>query len=440
MYNDIDWIVPEHHSPMNLETYNNPLYASTRIQFRMKCYPLIMYEIIDLEDEEKIKLMECSNKIIAPSSIIQKLCQYGNIVSEYTFQIHNKKNRVTIAEYYNYNPNSGLEPDAIYIPSYIFEGLDIEYGQDVSFNFINETLPKGDYIRIQPETNKIMQIDNYQIYLQEHLQKHYTCLIKGETIKIPYFDDVINLIIHDIKPNDIVSITDVDLTVDFEPSLEQKEIEKQQEELLEAEKKRIEEMQEEQKKREVAATFDPKKMRFHRPNQNINIDEEQEKPEPFQSFGGQGNILGSINNNTTINPAKEREEMRLKRLKFLEDKIEKEKHEKEKHQKETQNPVTNVKPNIKPNAKTNAKSNVKPNTKSNAKSKVKKIDGINVDDIVPVIDIEPPHNLMNITPDSIKELDKITNKKNKPKFKLRLKKKSTRLDSTKLASKNDSKD
>lgn len=379
------------------------IYASSRIPFRMKCYPLIVYQTTHPDESEEIKIMECSNKIIAPDSVIQKLCQYGNIQSEYVFQINSKRNRVTIGKYYNYNPEFGeAEHNTIYVPNYIFEGLSIEYGDEVSFNFINESLPKGDYIRLQPITNQIMQVDNYQLYLQEHLQKHYTCLIKGESIRIPYFDEVIVMMIHDLTPSDIVSITDTDLAVEFEPSLEQKEIEKQQEELLKAEQKRAEEqMQEQQRKLEeirlkqmeeekqnssstMVGAFNPGTMRFKRP-----VDESESKPESepkqddgFVAFSGKGNTLSE--HTTTVDKPnqiskKALNELRLRRLKFLDNKIK-------------QTPKKNKPPPV----------------------------------------VKPPINTMSgmqpiVSEDILKEVTKITkddkNKKKKPKFKLKLKKK-----------------
>ena len=214
-------------------------HAGSRIPFKLKCYPLAMY-LPKAGEEEKIKLMECSNKIIAPMSVLQKICQY-NVQPEHIYQINKKKNRVSIEIYYEYSDMNQMN-DAIYVPIYIFEGLGIDYGDTVDLDFVNEVIPKGNYVKMQPVTNQIQEVNDYETYMTGHLERNYTCLCKGDTIKFAYYDDVIEMIIHDLQPANIVSITNTDLSVDFEPSVEQREKEIQNEiekaKFLEEEKKR----------------------------------------------------------------------------------------------------------------------------------------------------------------------------------------------------------
>lgn len=209
--------------PSQFETLK---HAGARIPFKFKCYPLAMY-IPKAGEHEKVKLMECSNKIVAPNNVLQKICQY-NVQSEHVYQINKKMNRVSIEIYYEY---SDMDPmnDVIYVPRYIFEGLGIEYGDTVDLDFVNEVIPKGIYVKMQPVTNQIQEVDDYQTYMTNHLQSNYSCLVQGDTIRFPYFDDVIEMIIHELQPSNIVSITNTDLSVDFEPSVEQREKERQME-------------------------------------------------------------------------------------------------------------------------------------------------------------------------------------------------------------------
>lgn len=405
-------------TPTDLAQTDMPLYAGLRIPFQMICYPLIVYQLNHPIEEDEIKSMEYSNKIIAPDTILQKLCQYGNIQSEYVFQINKGNNRVTIGKYYTYDSNIDDNNNIIYVPQYIFEGLNIEYGGVVDFSFINEPIPKGEYIRLQPLTNKIMKIDNYQIYLQEHLQKNYTCLIKGESIKIPYYDDMIVMIIHDVSPTNIVSITDTDLAVDFEPSIEQKDIEAQQETLLKEEKEKeerikIEKQLIEQKRIEAdKITTQPNNnitsMRFNRlPLTDVDKDNDKDKatlePNTFIAFEGTGHVSGTVkktlggNNGQNV---KDLETMRQKRLKFLDTRI------------QIKQPSEQIKQSK--------------NTVLNTPSKQ---DTINLDNII----IKNPSLI-----DETKNTKPI---KPKFKFKLKLKKtKTNKLDTTKLVNQNNNLD
>jgi hypothetical protein len=258
--------------------------ANLRVPFKLVCYPLVCYNAVPSE-EYQIKQMECSNRIIAPDSVIQQLCQYENIVQEHVFQINMGENRVSIGKYYT-NATAD-QPNAIYVPQYIFESLGIEWGAQVTLNFINESIRKGTFARLQPLTNQITEIDDYQTYMQEHLQANYTCLIKGQVIKFPYLDSEIVMIIHDLQPADIVSITNTDLAIDFEPSVEQREIEHQREETLRMEQEKafaeLEKMKEASKLKPIVSETNLSKQSA------LNV-------QTFVPFGGKGHVLSSSQN------------------------------------------------------------------------------------------------------------------------------------------------
>jgi hypothetical protein len=277
------------------------LRAGARIPFKFKCFPLIVYDMTAKDSEkDKIRLMQCSNKIIAPNTILQKLCQYGNIQPEHVFQINKMKNRVSIEIYYEYDAYSETN-DVIYVPNYIFESLGIEYGDEVELSFINEVIPKGRHIKLQPVTNKIQEVQDYQTFLQQHLQAYYTCLIKGDTIKFPYYDDEILMIIHSLEPNNIVSITNTDLEVDFEPSVEQREkearIESEMEEKLIADMKRAKEVKQKSEHLKSFGTnmhklnYDELNSDENYKNQEFMKQPEQPHQSEFVAFQGKGRSL-----------------------------------------------------------------------------------------------------------------------------------------------------
>jgi hypothetical protein len=276
-----------HHLNNEMSNTNNFISrrANKRVPFKMICFPLVCYNAL-LSEEDEIKGMECSNRIVAPDSIIQQLCQYENIVSEHVFQINKSENRVSIGKYYT--SANAEQPNAIYVPQYIFEGLGIEWGSQVTLNFINESISKGTFARLQPLTNKITEIDDYQNYMQQHLQSNYTCLIKGQAIKFPCFDSQIIMIIHELQPDNIVSITNTDLAIDFEPSIEQRDIERQKEEELRKEQEKAF-LELEQSKKEIKLNDT-----YRNNNQEFLKSQEPETPS-FVSFEGTGYSLSSPN-------------------------------------------------------------------------------------------------------------------------------------------------
>jgi hypothetical protein len=282
--------------------------ANARVPFNMVCFPLVCYNPM-LVEEHEIKQMECSNRIIAPDSVIQQLCQYENIVSEHVFQINKSENRVSIGKYYT--SATAEQSNAIYVPQYIFEGLSIEWGAPVTLNFINESIPKGTFARLQPLTNKITEVDDYQTYMQQHLQSNYTCLIQGQSIMFPCFDEQIIMIIHELQPQNIVSITNTDLAIDFEPSIEQREIEHQKEEELRKEQENAFAQLTQLKQKANPKTLGSDLVSFGKNMHKLNYDEinsdenyrnnnqeylkhpNEPDTQSFVSFGGKGYVLSS---------------------------------------------------------------------------------------------------------------------------------------------------
>jgi hypothetical protein len=265
-------------------------HAGERIRFSMICFPLSFHEEYD-----KFKNFEYSNKIIAPNNIIQQLSQYDNIKSEYIFQINKKKNRVTIGEYYKYNPSLPLS-NAIYIPNQIFESLGIENGDRVAFDFINVNIPKGTRVELQPDTDKINEIEDIQDYLHKHLQENYTCLISGDIIKIPFFADHINMIINTLEPADIVSITNTDLIVDFKPSVESLYRKKTPSPDITKIDSNVHKLN--FANNEDPDSFDPNDLfKFKRPNRNL--DDTDNTKNDVVSFQGKGHQLGNISEPTS---------------------------------------------------------------------------------------------------------------------------------------------
>ena len=57
---------------------------------------------------------------------------------------------------------------------------------------------------------------DHKDYLEKNLVDLYTTLSKGQTILIPYFEDIILIDVLECIPENTISIIDTDLEVDFE--------------------------------------------------------------------------------------------------------------------------------------------------------------------------------------------------------------------------------
>jgi hypothetical protein len=265
-----------------------------------KCYPLIAWG-----DYDSVQHMELSNLIIAPQSLLSDLVgKYRNLCSTHVFQINSAQSHFTVGKYYEAHEDMTGE-NGIYVPSRIFDILGIEYGNFISLKFINQDLPKGTKVILQPETDLFLNIEDHQMYFQKHMQENYTTLSKGETLLFPYFEDKITMIVTDLEPNDVVSIIDTDLILEFAPSLERIANEKKQELAREREREleRVRERERErerEKNRERALEAEKKEQYAKLKNQsgvqqpfvfNPNADGNSQ-PTEFTPFQGNGNVLG----------------------------------------------------------------------------------------------------------------------------------------------------
>ena len=59
------------------------------------------------------------------------------------------------------------------------------------------------------------EIENIKEYLEENLTKLYTCLMKNQTLSIPYDHTNIYFNVINCEPDDLISIIDTDIEVDF---------------------------------------------------------------------------------------------------------------------------------------------------------------------------------------------------------------------------------
>ena len=176
--------------------------APETIDFSFKCFPFIYCE-------NETHNLECSNKIILPSSILREISKYNEIEYPLHFRINNSEILFTPSEFKEFIED-------IFIPQHFIDNLGIEIGSQINLTLLNYKIDKGNFIKIKPHTSNFLEIMDPKHFLENHLTKRYTTLSKGQTIIIPIENSNMLIDILDCEPSDTISIIDTDLEVDFE--------------------------------------------------------------------------------------------------------------------------------------------------------------------------------------------------------------------------------
>ena len=176
--------------------------ATETINFSLKCFPLIYCEN---ENQD----LECSNKIILPSSVLREISKYNEIEYPLHFKINDSEILFTPSEFKEFNEN-------VFIPQHFIDNLGIEIGSQINLTLLNFKVNKGQSIKIKPHTSDFLEIMDHKHFLENHLTKRYTTLSKGQTIIIPNENSNILIDILECEPSNTISIIDTDLEVDFE--------------------------------------------------------------------------------------------------------------------------------------------------------------------------------------------------------------------------------
>ena len=181
---------------------NVSLEAPETIDFSFKCFPLIYCE-------NENQNLECSNKIILPSTILREISKYTEIEYPLHFKINGSEILFTPSEFKEFN-------EGIFIPQHFIENLKIEIGSMINLTLLNYKIDKGHFIKIKPHTSNFLEIMDPKHFLENHLTKRYTTLTKGQTIIIPIENSNMLIDILECEPSETISIIDTDLEVDFE--------------------------------------------------------------------------------------------------------------------------------------------------------------------------------------------------------------------------------
>ena len=153
-----------------------------------------------------------SNNIILPQKALSQLLsmkKYENNAEVFLFCIINSE--LNIYTHCGVSEFTAKE-ECCYIPSNLFERLQLEEGQKVILR--DKTLKNGTYIKVKPHEADFINIPEHEIILEENL-RNFFCVTEGDIISIKYEDKIYKFDILKCKPNKAIKIINCDLKLDF---------------------------------------------------------------------------------------------------------------------------------------------------------------------------------------------------------------------------------
>lgn len=105
----------------------------------------------------------------------------------------------------------------IYLPLWVMKTLKLRSGDFVTLR--NVTLNLGKFVKLQPQSVAFLDITDPRAVL-EYSFRTFSALTRGDMIQIAYNDQIFELLIMEIKPENAkhaISIVETDLQVDFAP-------------------------------------------------------------------------------------------------------------------------------------------------------------------------------------------------------------------------------
>jgi ubiquitin fusion degradation protein 1 len=244
-----------------------------------------------------------SNYVNLPSTILDKISKLKNQHLPYHFEIKTSFDLVAYVGVKEFT----AEEDCIEVPIWLAEFLADDY---LMVTFLKD-IPKGEYIKIQPQSNKFFDIPEAEQILESALS-NYCLLSLNQIIEVKLLDEVhkIKIIecknkVTDIDNCELIEITNVDIKVDIDNMFyeEQRKI-KEQEKLKQEEK--YKKFQEEDLKSQQQIFKNDSSNLFNEMISSIKIGSNELTPNPIDKISDK-NVLNS-------------EEVRLARLKYYDKK------------------------------------------------------------------------------------------------------------------------
>lgn len=165
-------------------------------QFR--CYPVSFIDKSELEN---------GDKIVLPPSALDSLARL-NIAFPMLFQLESRQGRKTHCGVQEFIAEEGHAN----VPYWLMQNLLVAEGGMVTIR--NANLPKGTFVKFQPQTSDFLKISNPKAVLEATL-RNFTCLTKGDSIAINYNNKVYYIDVLEVAPGEAISIIETDVNVEF---------------------------------------------------------------------------------------------------------------------------------------------------------------------------------------------------------------------------------
>ena len=178
--------------------------AGGRFEARYRVYPVAF---IDKPEAER------GDKIFLPPSALDKLAQL-HIEYPMLFEVENRRDdRRTHCGVLEFVSDEGVAA----LPYWMMQNLLLQEGDLITIR--SATLPKGQFVRLQPHSKDFLDITNPRAVLETTL-RNFSCLTIGDTIPIHYNNKVYYIDIVEAKPSNAISVIETDCQVDFAPPLD----------------------------------------------------------------------------------------------------------------------------------------------------------------------------------------------------------------------------
>lgn len=175
--------------------------------------------ICSSQSEEVINRCQHSNKILLPSNVLhelitQDLFKENDILF---FKVVNKQ--IEFGEVCSVH-EFAASPGICHIPYHIMETLGLTEGEEVEIEKVSP--PKGEYVKLRLHKTAFTELSNPKAILEKIMSEDYPVINQGQTIELNYkaLGKVFKIDIMETQPEEIISIIDADLNVDFEAPLD----------------------------------------------------------------------------------------------------------------------------------------------------------------------------------------------------------------------------
>ena len=220
--------------------------------------------------EDKTKLLNYSNKILLPSSVLSTLNDEDIMETPFVFRVKNKETQ--------YGMVCGVHeftapPGVIHISYGLMAQMNINEGDTITIELVQP--PKGEYIKIKPHQTEFIELNDPKSILEKHMSENYPVITKGQSISIKYegTGKVYHIDIVETGPSEVILTLNCDLNVDFDEPYDYQEV------MTQRKKKK----EEDEQQRHEAEMMSMRNEKIKQHNQIVG----------FVPFSGKGNILGS---------------------------------------------------------------------------------------------------------------------------------------------------